>query len=142
MGGRRRGERKGGKEACHHVVAPKSEHGRQARKSERGVVLAKDAAPPMPNARPALMPRVASTQLALAPPPAGAPRNSAPHVALPCIPLSPEERAWILSEERLFEKAFFKIDRLARQHAHDRQQLEAYVGGMEFVNPVLAFRLG
>lgn len=124
-----------------HAVALKREHGRNLRKGEHGVVLAKNAAPPMPDARPALMPRVAPPQRVLAPPPpAGAPRNCPPHVALPCAPLSPEERAWIRSEEHLFEQAIFNLHRMARLHAHDRQQLESYVRGMEFVNPVRAFR--
>ena len=55
---------------------------------------------------------------------------------LPPPPLTPAERAWIRSEEALFEHAMSAINRLEQRYAHERKILEAYVSRMHFVHSV------
>ena len=61
---------------------------------------------------------------------------------LPPPPLSAAERAWVQGEEAVIEHCMNALDALVRrQEEEDRQQLEAYVEGMNFVSPVCALRL-
>ena len=65
---------------------------------------------------------------------------------LPQPPLSRAERAWIQGEEAVIEHYMNALDALVQrreeeEREEDRQQLMAYVAGMDFVSPVRALRL-
>ena len=65
---------------------------------------------------------------------------------LPPPPLSAAERAWVQGEEAVIEHYMNELDALVQrqeeeEREEDRQQLIAYVAGMNFVSPLRALRL-
>lgn len=61
-------------------------------------------------------------------------------------PLSAAERAWIQGEEAVIEHYMTELDALVQRHEEeererDRQQLLAYIEGLDFVSPFRALRL-
>ena len=65
---------------------------------------------------------------------------------LPSPPLSAAERAWIRGEEAVIEHYMNALDALVHRREEedrerDRQQLLAYIEGMNFVSPLRELRL-